>query len=65
LGENNAVAIEFPEKYRKNIKLRYAMKNEYGYYILPFKAIPGYVLLLIPEIHLKRRQRAYLKYRMQ
>ena len=36
-AENNAQCLEFPEKYRKNIKMRYAMKSKEGYYILPFK----------------------------
>ena len=35
--EYNAQCIEFPEKYRKNIKMRYAMKSKEGYYVLPFK----------------------------
>ena len=36
-SEFNFQCIEFPEKYRKNIKMRYAMKTKEGYYILPFK----------------------------
>jgi phosphoribosylamine-glycine ligase len=36
-SEFNFQCIEFPEKYRDNIKMRYAMKTKEGYYIIPFK----------------------------
>jgi hypothetical protein len=35
--KENEQCLEFPEKYRKNIKMRYAHKTKDGYFILPFK----------------------------
>jgi len=35
--EDNWACLEFPEKYRKNIKMRYACKTKNGYFTIPTK----------------------------